>query len=170
MRKAFPFIPILLIVIGATMLLDRAHVLAFGWWLILWTLITLSGAYKMYRGFLIPREGGIVWGTIWFFVGLYFVLDELAMIALPGGTLFPAFLVVVGLGFLLALLRQPREWHLAIPALGLLVTGSLMVLAEIDYLGRSVALEVIRQWWPVILVLFGAALLLNRGVARKSAS
>ena len=109
----------------------------------------------------------MVVGTILFFVGLYLVLEDLHVLLFPGGTLFPLFLVVVGLGFFLALLRQPHEWHLAVPALCFLGVGAVMVLAEIDYLGRWAVLDMIRQWWPLALVLFGAALLLNRGAGRN---
>jgi hypothetical protein len=109
----------------------------------------------------------MVWGSIFFFVGLYNVLEDFNIVLLPGGALFPAFLVVVGFGFLLALLRQPREWHLAVPAVVLLGFGTIMVLAETGRLGGWFLIDMFRQWWPLALVLFGAALLLNRGVARK---
>jgi hypothetical protein len=167
MRKGFALFPVLLILVGAALLLDRAHVLSFGWWSIFWAVVTVLGAHKMYLAFRSPAERGMVWGTMLFFVGLYNVLEDFNVLLLPGGTLFPAFLVVVGLGFFLALLRQPREWHLAVPALAFLGIGTVMVLAEIDYLGRWAVLDMIRQWWPIALVLFGAALLLNCGIGRR---
>ena len=76
-------------------------------------------------------------------------------------------LVVVGCGFLLSFLRQWREWHLAVPAVAFLGIGGVMLLAEFGYLGRWMVLDAIRQWWPLALVLFGAALLMNRGTARR---
>ncbi len=167
-RKGFPLLPILLILVGAAMLLDRTRVLTFGWWTILWALIAILGLYKMSRAFQFPVEGGMVWGTTLFFVGLYTVLEDFGVAVLPGGTQFPALLAVVGFGFLLALLRQPREWHLAIPAAVLLGIGAVMIMGEMQYLGHWVVLDTVRQWWPAALVLFGVALILNRGVAGKS--
>jgi hypothetical protein len=167
MKKGFPLFPVLLILVGGALLLDRADVLSFGWWSIFWAVIAVAGAHKMYRAILSPAEGGMVMGTVMFFVGLYVVLEDLRLLQLPGGTLFPLFLVVVGFGFLLALLRQPREWHLAVPSIALLGIGGVMVLAEIGYLGRWMVLEAVREWWPLALVLFGAALLFNRGAGRR---
>jgi hypothetical protein len=167
MRKGFPLFAVLLIVVGMALLLDRSNVLAFGWWTIFWAVIAVAGAFKIYHAFRWPSEGGMVWGSIFFFVGLYNVLEDFTIVLLPDGALFPAFLVVAGFGFLLALLRQPREWHLAVPAVVLLGFGTIMVLAETGRMGQWFVMDMIRQWWPLALVLFGAALLLNRGVARK---
>lgn len=167
MGKHFPLFPVLLILVGALLLLDRLDILAFGWWSLLWGVIAMVGAYKVAAGLRSPGRGGIVWGTIWFFVGLYFVLDEANLIRLPGGAEFPLLLVVVGCGFLLSFLRQWREWHLAVPAVAFLGIGGVMLLAEFGYLGRWMVLDAIRQWWPLALVLFGAALLMNRGTARR---
>lgn len=170
MRKGFPLFPVILIAVGTGMLLDRTDVLTFGWWTIFWAVIAVVGLYKMAQAFRFPSRGGMVWGTTLFFVGLYNVLEDFGAVILPGGTLFPALLAVVGLGFLLALARQPKEWHLAVPALVLLGIGTLMILAEMDYIGRWLVTDLVKQWWPAALVLFGAALLLNRGVGRKSSA
>ncbi len=170
MRKDFPLFPVLLIVVGFAMLLDRSGVLAFGWWPILWTVIALLGLFKIYRAFRFPGERGMVWGTTLLCVGLYFVLEDLGVILIPGGALFPAFLAVVGLGFLLAVLRQPREWHLAVPAVVLLGIGSAMFLAETGHIVRWMVIDLVGQWWPAAFVLFGAALLLNRGVGTNAST
>lgn len=170
MRKGFPLLPVLLIIVGAALLLDRTGVLAFGWWTIFWAVVALLGMYKMVEAFRTPSRGRMVWGTILFFVGLYCVLEDLAVLILPGGMLFPALLAIVGLGFLLALLRQPREWHLAVPAVALLGIGALMLCAELNYLPRWLVIDLIRQWWPAALVLLGAALLLNNRTETKSSA
>lgn len=170
MRKGFPLLPVLLIIVGAALLLDRTGVLAFGWWTVFWAVVALLGMYRMVQAFRTPSRGRMVWGTILFFVGLYCVLEDLGALILPGGMLFPALLAVVGLGFLLALLRQPREWHLAVPAVALLGTGALMLCAELNYLPRWLVVDLIRQWWPAALVLLGAALLLNSRTETKSSA
>ncbi len=170
MRKDFPLLPVLLIVIGGGLLLDRTGVLAFGWWTVVWAVVATLGLHKIIQAFLVPARGRMVWGTTLFFVGLYFVLEDLGFLVLPGGMLFPGLLAVVGLGFLLALLRQPGEWHLAVPAVVLLGTGALMISAELNYLARGMVLDLVRQWWPAALVLFGAALLLNGRTQTKSSA
>ncbi len=170
MRKGFPLFPVLLIVVGAGLLLDRTGALPFGWWTIFWTVVAIVGMYKMVLAFRNPAQGRMVWGTILFFLGLYCVMEDSGVLMLPGGTQFPALLAVVGLGFLLALARQPGQWHLAIPAAALLGAGALMIGAEWNYLPRWMVLDLIRQWWPAALVLLGAALLLNSRTETKSSA
>jgi hypothetical protein len=167
MKKSFPFFAVLLILAGALMLLERAGVLDFGWVGLFWTALALLGAAKLVQGFRNPSGEGIVWGTIFFCVGTYQVMSEGGMFDLPGGMLFPAFLVIIGFGFLLALIRRPRDWHLAIPALVLLGLGWAMILAELELLERWQVIDGIRTWWPAGLVLFGVALLLNSGGSRE---
>ena len=64
------------------MLLDRTRVLTFGWWTILWAVIAILGLFKMSRAFQFPAEGGMVWGTTLFFVGLYTVLEDFGVTVL----------------------------------------------------------------------------------------
>lgn len=167
MRNRFPLFAVLLIVVGAVLLLDRSRVINFGWPLIAWLIIAVLGGYKLYNGFLFPRAARIFWGTVFFLVGLYNVLWEIGILELPGGTLLPAFLAVAGLGFLLAFIRQPHEWHLAVPAIALLGAGFLMVFAELEYVGRWAVIDGLMQWWPIALILFGGSLLLNKGIGRQ---
>jgi hypothetical protein len=161
MHKGFPLFAVLLILIGALMLLDRSHVVEFGWTMVLWTLLAVLGGYKLVSGFRPSGGGSIFWGTVFLAVGCYGVLGELELFALPGGTLFPSLLIVMGIGALLMVLRRPREWHVAVLALLLLLCGAAMLLAEGGYLTRPMVLDLLKQWWPVALIVFGAALLLN---------
>ena len=161
MKKDFPFFAVLLILVGTFMLLERAGYVDYGWMSVLWSALALIGAVKLVRGFRHPKGEGIVWGTIFFCVGMYQLLNEGGVFELPVGTAVPAFLAVIGLGFLLALIRHPREWHLAVPAFVLLGVGSAMILVEMGMLERWEIVENVRVWWPAALVLFGGALLLN---------
>lgn len=161
MKKDFPFFAVLLILVGSFMLLERAGYLDFGWLSLIWCAMALIGGVKLVRGFQNPTGEGLVWGTIFFCVGSYQLLSDGGMFELPAGTPFPALLSVIGLGFLLALIRRPREWHLAVPAIVLLGLGSAMILAEMGMLERWDLAEGVRIWWPAALVLFGGALLLN---------
>ena len=170
MKKEFPFFAVLLILVGTLMLLERVDYLEFGWMSILWSALALLGVVKLVRGFRNPSGEGIVWGTVFFFVGTYQLLSEGGVFDLPSGTPFPALLAVIGFEFLLALIRKPREWHLVVPAVILIGLGSAMILAEMGILERWEVIEGIHAWWPAALVLFGAALLLNSGGVRQNNS
>jgi hypothetical protein len=163
MRKGFPLFAVLLILLGSLMLLDRAGVVTFGWILIFWLILTVLGGFKIGRGFNSGSSGEVFWGAVFFLVGLYNVCADLGILYLPGGFLLPGFLIVMGMGFLLGVIAQPHEWHLLVPALFFLFVGGVMALAEMNLQRPWEILDGIRQWWPLGLVLFGAALLLNRG-------
>ena len=163
MRKGFPVFAVLLILLGSLMLLDRAGVVTFGWLLIFWLIVTVFGGFKIVRGIRMASTGEVFWGTVFFFVGFYNAASDAGILYLPGGVLFPAFLLVMGVGFLIGFISQPREWHLLVPALIFTCVGGLMTLVEMELVGRWTVVDAVRQWWPAGLILFGAALLLNAG-------
>jgi hypothetical protein len=167
MKRHVPFVAVGLILVGVLLLLDRTRVVDFGWWAVFWGAVGLYGAYRIVGGFRSPNKGGIVWGTVLLSVGLYQVLGDIGLVSIPGGMLFPAFLAVVGTGVMLLVVRRPSDWHLAVPALLLLGVGSAMILAEMDLLDRWEILGLFHTWWPAALILFGAALLLNRSTAKN---
>ncbi len=165
MCQRFPFFGLLLILVGAVMLLDRTGVISLGWHSVFWGLVTLLGAYKLYAGFADPAREGIFWGTLFFFVGAYNFLNDLDLLEFSSSLLLPLFLIVMGVGFLLKFFRHLHDWHLIVPALFFVGLGAAMVLSELGTVGRWEVLGAIKAYWPVALILFGAALLLNRKTA-----
>jgi hypothetical protein len=162
MKNKFPLFGTLLIVLGATLLLHKTGIVDFSWGLAFWLLVTAAGAFKLYRGFVDPRAGGQFWGTILFLLGLTIVLTDLSVIDLPGFLKFPFLVSLVGVGFLVKFAAMPREWHLLVPGFICTGLGSALILSELDYLPSWEIGPTLGMYWPVALVLFGAALLLNR--------
>jgi hypothetical protein len=162
MKTKFPFFGVLLIVVGCCMLLHRTGMLHFSWPLIFWIFVTVAGAFKLFRGFADPASRGQFWGTIFFGVGLAFVLGELDLFVIPGVLVAPSLLALIGAGFLVKFAAFPREWHLLIPGLLFAGLGSSLLLAELDYLPDWEIAPAVASYWPLALVVFGAALLLNR--------
>jgi hypothetical protein len=165
MCQRFPFFGLLLILVGSVMLLDRTGIISLGWHSVFWGLVTLLGAYKLYAGFTEPARGGIFWGTVFFFVGGYNFLNDLDLLEFSSSMLLPLFIIVVGVGFLLMFFRHLHDWHLIVPALFFVGLGTAMVLSELGTVGRWEVLGAIKAYWPVGLILFGGALLLNRKTA-----
>lgn len=165
MYQRFPFFGVLLILVGAVMLLDRTGIISMGWHSVFWGLVTLLGAYKVSAGFTGPARGGIFWGTVFFCVGAYNFLNDLDLLEISSSLLLPLFLIVMGVGFLLMFFRHVHDWHLIVPALFFAGLGTAMVLSELGTVGRWEVLGAIKAYWPVALILFGAALLLNRNTA-----
>ncbi len=164
MFAKFPWFGVALIVIGLALLLDRVGILALGWHAVFWGLVIALGLFKIFRGFSVAPAGGRArfWGTELFLLGLYFFLDNTEILEIPG-YLVPSFiLLAIGLGFVLVFLGNLREWHVLIPAVFSCAFGTLILLAEFEYLSEWDVKMAIRNYWPIALILFGASLLLNR--------
>ena len=162
LRGKFPWFGAILILVGVTMLLSRLHVVPLGWREVFWGLVAAFGAYKIWTGFTWGHKGAIFWGTLLFLFGAYRILYHLEIYELPMDLGFPAFVTMIGIGFFMIFVSAPREWHLLIPALFFLVIGVGMGMSELGYMYRWEFLRAIKTYWPLVLILFGASLLLNR--------
>jgi hypothetical protein len=162
MVNKFSWFGISLILVGAAMLLDRLDVLTFGWKPVLWALVTIFGIVKATSGFAREKRGNVFWGTFFFLFGAYSLLHNLDLIDVRSYMVFPMVLLIVGFSILMTYFSSPKEWHLLIPALFLVGTGGVMVLAELGYFYRYDVVETVRLYWPVGLILFGVALVLRR--------
>ena len=152
-----------LILVGSAMLLDRLDVLTFGWKPVLWALVMFFGIAKATSGFSREKRANIFWGTFFFLFGTYMLLHNLDLIDVRSYMVFHVVLLIVGSGILMMYFSSPKEWHLLVPALLLVVIGGVMVLTELGYFYRYDVVETIRLYWPVGLILFGIALVLRRG-------
>lgn len=162
MKSKFPLFGVLLIVVGGVMLLQRTGVVDVGWHLVFWTLVTAAGAFKIVRGFTSPASGGQFWGTIFFGVGLTFVLEHLGLVWIPGPVGIPLLLLLVGAAFLVKFAALRRDWHLLIPGVLFAGLGSSLLFSEMGWFPDWDLLSPLATYWPVVLILFGTALLLNR--------
>ena len=151
-----------LIVAGAFMLLARIHVLYFNWHILFWAVVALLGLYKLVDGFL-HHGRGVFFGTGVAAVGTYEVLKHYEFVYIPSYLVFPSLIILAGVGFLLTFAAVPRRWHLIIPSVTLIGLGAVLLLAEEGYFSRWEVIDSVHTWWPAALILFGVALLLNRG-------
>jgi len=165
--KRIPLLGVSLILVGATMLLQRFHVLSLGWQTLVWGLITLFGIYRTVDGFSERMRGRIFWGSMIFFVGLYNVLTHLDILYFESDLIFPMLVGTVGVSLLFMYLSSPREWHLLIPALFFLGLGFVMVMTELGYFYRWDVIPVVTAYWPVALIIFGASLLIRHRSAER---
>jgi hypothetical protein len=153
--------PALLILIGAVMLLERFHVLWIGWPAILWTLVTVGGGVKLYNGLVLKSRGGVFWGLFWFVLGGACLLRSCGIVWLDPGIVVSGLFLVFGAGLFLVFLVAPRSWHVLVPAACFLLVGGAILSTELGYWETWEVAPVVSRWWPVGLVLFGAALLIN---------
>jgi hypothetical protein len=160
------FIPgIVLILIGVLLLLRQLHVFWFHGPVVLWGLLAALGFYRLVLG--LRRDGkGVVFGSMAAIIGSYMVLHDLGYAYLPHYQIFPGMMMLVGVGVLMTVIAAPRKWHNLVPAFLFIGFGAVMAMAEEGMFDRWEVMDFVRMWWPVGLILFGIALLVNRMPSR----
>lgn len=169
MKLRMSWLGVALIVIGAILVLERMSVLHFSWREVFWGVLALASVIKIGQGFAtsvatrgVQGRGRIFWWTILGSFACYKFFYHIGMFDPTDPILFACMLMAIGTGILIMFLSWPREWHVAIPAVIVLGLGITVYLSEMGYIYRWDVLHTVRTYWPVALILFGAALLMNR--------
>jgi hypothetical protein len=152
---------ILLIAVGTLMLLDRLNVLTMSVGLVFWAGIVMVSGVMLVRN-MQRKDGGIFWWTVLLFIGLYKTMALLGIVEIEPSLRLPLILVIGGCATVVMVISQPHRWHLLVPGIVMLGLGGALILTEFGYVSAWDLSVVVRNYWPVVLVLFGAALLLNR--------
>ena len=160
---------IILIVVGLAMLFDHLHILAMSWRVLFWACIAVASGVALVRN-IRAKDGAIFWWTILLFFGVYKTLRALEVVSFHESMGLPLLLLVAGAALVAMVIAQPARWHMLVPALVCLGLGTAMLLAELDVIAPADVRLAVRNYWPVALVLFGAALLLNRPLGRGSSA
>jgi hypothetical protein len=97
-----------------------------------------------------------------FFFSLYWVLAGWDVVYHHGFYVTPVVLLSFGLSFFTLYASDLREYGLLIPGLLLSSAGAIMILWWWEYLEWYEVRHALRTYWPLIFVVWGAALLLKR--------
>ena len=159
----FSWFPVALIVVGTAMLLQKLHVVQMDWHILFWGLLALGGIYKLVRGFTAKSRGGVFWGMVFLTAGVFALLHIYDIIDPEPGAAVGGFLIGLGIAFVLMFVVAPRDWYVLVPALFFFLVGGAVLSVEMGYYDRWEVAPIIGSYWPVGLILFGLALLLNRG-------
>jgi len=162
MQDKFKLLGAALILFGVLLLVHRIGYLPLHWHEIAWGVLTLIGAAKVVRGFSRRAPVTVFWGMAYFLAGSVGVVHHiyaLAFTPLSGASIV---VLILAISFLAAFLTNTGQWHIDIPTLFFLSLGTLLVASDFDYVSRWDILETFSTYWPLALVLFGVALLLNR--------
>jgi hypothetical protein len=165
-KARFSWFGVVLIVVGLAMLLDHLHILTMSWWLIFWVSVAAGSAIVLVRNSH-QKQGGVFWLTVLLFFALYKTLRLLGALEFHESMGVPLLLVIAGIGLVAVVLTHPVRWHLLVPAVVLIGVGGAMVLAELDVLSVGDVRTAVKHYWPVAVILFGAAMLLNSGGWKK---
>jgi hypothetical protein len=151
----------LLIILGAVILVSRLDLAGLSWWVLLWGALATVGGVKIARGFFRPGADGMFWGTMFLGVGLAKLLTGAGVLWIEGDLVLPLLVTLAGVGLVLKFAASPKDWHLAVLAIGILGIGSALTLATLGILEGREILSSLPIWGPAVLMMFGAALLLK---------
>lgn len=160
--QKIPWLGIVLIVFGVSILLRKLHVIEVGFFTIFWLLMVLMGLVIAGRGFSANRRGKIFWGTVLFLYSLFFVLRSSEIIEIEAHVFAPATFIVVGIAFLMLFVNNTRDWFYIIPALLFAGTGTAFFLADYGYFYYWDIWSGVRMYWPVALILLGLGVIFRR--------
>lgn len=157
-----PIFGILLIALGAMLLLDRLDIIYFGWGKIFWIFTGIWGAVLSVQGFSLKRRGRIFWGSLLFFVSLFFVLEQWGMFWWSDELWVGGMSLAFGMAFVMLFLFEPRNFGVLVPALLFGGFGAAMILVDYEYLNWWDVRHYLRDYWPLLFVLWGIAIIVKR--------
>lgn len=154
---------IVLIILGTVLLIAKLDLISFSIGDVLWVLAVAGGGVMIYRGFARegPASGKIFWGTAFLAVGLLQLASRWSPMGLDPDIEGPLYLAVPAIAWILVVIKSPREWHVLVPAVALLVLAWAMYMAEVGTLTRGEVLDAVSSYWPAALVAFGLAMILT---------
>ena len=145
-----------LVIIGLLFLLSSFDVWDFHWSHIL----IIIGIFFYAGAFSGSDRGPIFPGTIVLLIGLFFMLREYDVLDDSMYYMWPVFPIIVGTAFIMMYIFRPGDWGLLIPGTILLVIGILFLAYSYDVFCWNPG-RFIRDFWPLILIAFGAKMLVD---------
>lgn len=161
-RNKVSLIGAILVLIGVALLLKQMHILDVNWKNLVWIALALYGGATVTRSFWYNVRHKIFWGSLCFFTGILFALREFGLVYGSAPMFLPAVLVIFGLSFLVLFVFNVRDWHVLIPSVLFVGLGAALMLTELKMLYAEQVWLVVRNYWPVVLILTGGAMVLRK--------
>jgi hypothetical protein len=150
------------IVAGVLLLLQHMDVFHLQWSIVLWSAMALAGLRLGISGFQRSSRTKVFWGSQLLFLGMYQVFGTIGVIGSYWYFLAPSLFIMAGAGFFMMFLVRTTDWHLLVPAVVLGGFGAAMVFAEFGVMSRWQIMDVVNDYWPLALILFGGLMLLSQ--------
>ena len=146
------------IIIGVFLLMQKLGMIDVEWYEFYPFLLLGVGAILFLKA-AIGQTNNAFWATGFTTVGLFFLLRTFDIIEdLWFVDVWPVILIALGLGFIVLYAFRPNEWGLIIPGVFLAFVGILLFLDQMD-LNWWYSKYVARNFWPVLLVVIGTAMI-----------
>jgi hypothetical protein len=151
-----------LVAFGVVMLLWSQDVIDLPARAVIWPFFVLVGLVIAARGFAESGRGKIVAGTVLFLYGLFFTVRAMEVVYLPIYLAVPAGVLIAGVAGLMLVVNNPREWYYLPPAVLLIVVGAGFIMSSFGVISEWALADAVGTWWPLALILTGAALLARK--------
>ena len=157
--KTSLFPGILLIIIGSLLLIHRLDIFYFDWQQTYPLVFILVGIMLFVSYFANHNNNSVFWGTIITLAGIFFFLRNYHYIEYYYmDEAWPIFMIILGIAFLVLFAIKPQDWGVLIPAGIFLFLGTSFLMRN---LRLWCAQEIIRRYWPLLLILIGAGVILS---------
>ena len=158
----FPIIGLVLVLLGVALLLNQMSVIHIGGVALIWLGLLVYGAAVVIRAFITNERNKVFFGTLCFLTGILFFLRKLGFIYGAFSLYFPAFIIIVGLSFLMLFVFNTKDWHVLIPSSIFLVLGAALMMTHLGYWYSRDVWKAVASYWPVVLILIGGTMLARR--------
>ncbi len=150
---------LILISLGLILILDQQGVLS-------WTLVRsygflFFGMLLVLRAISNPARQGLFLSVIIFCLGLYFLGVEWNLYELHRGLTISVFVLSFGVAFYAVFFFKQHKWDSLIYGNLLILTGTLFLLAYLNILPSETFITIIDDYWPLVFVILGVALILK---------
>ena len=154
------FLPgLILIVIGALILIHKLDIYHLYWRDIYPIVFVILGVWFFVSVFAKKQKGLAFPGTLFLLLGIFFFLRDYYRLYLD--ELWPIFLLIFGIAFIVQFLFNHKDW-------GLLIPGGIFLFLGFGFLARTLHWYIpfefeyyIGKYWPVVLILIGIAIIVS---------
>lgn len=149
---------VILIAIGTVFLLERLDVIVIGWPFILVGI----GIILLVQAIAEHRSQPVFSGTLLTLLGLHFYADEALIAPAWWRHNFASFVLITGVSFLVA-------WFFDRKRSGYLLTAAILLFIGIPWMFFNFSgIHFLIDWWPVLLLIVGAYLLIKPKVIKDA--
>ncbi len=150
---------IVLVIIGLGLLLNKMHILEFSWSQI-YPLAILTFSAFSFASLVRGEKNAAFLATASAVIGLFFTLRNYDIVDyLWYLEVWPLLLLSLGLGFVVLYVFKPYDWGILIPGSVLTFLGMVFLMENLDIAWST--LRLVKNLWPLVLVVIGAGLIAN---------
>jgi len=164
---------IVLVVIGLIILIHKMAIIQFDWYELYPLLFLGLGIWFLFKVFIYKKTNSAFAGSLFLLLGIFFLLRNYDLYEF--GFMFevwPVFLLIFGIAFLVQFIVKPQDWGLLIPA-------GIFLFLGVGFLARNLhwhwlcpfeVTRILERYWPLALILIGAGIIASSLRNRSGAS